>query len=128
LAIPVATSRVPPSAAFSHRELNGEVLLDELEELRSSQVHQKHLNDCAAGLRDLMGLRASVASQRLKQLATNRFAGQPALGSLLIRWAGKLKHDADVPVLLGHLERLALTSAMVSAVRRSSERLDGAGR
>ncbi len=104
------------------------MLLDELEELRTSQVHQKHLSDCALGLRDLIGLRAGEASQRLKQLATNRFAGQPALGSLLIRWAGKLKSDADVPLLLGHLERLALTSAMLSAVRRSSERLDGVGR
>ena len=111
------------SAPFQHRELNGELLLEELAELRQGQVQQKHLNDCIANLKGMSGTRVSEASQQLKALAGSRFAQQPALASLLVRWAAKLKTEFDVSLLLGHLERLALTAALVGALRRASERL-----
>jgi hypothetical protein len=117
-----------PSPPFASREFNGEVLLDELDELRNAQLAQKHLTDVVLGLRDVSSLRVSDACLRLKQLASNRFAGQPALASLLVRWAAKLKTEADVLALVGHFERLALTSAIVSALRRGAERLPKAGR
>jgi hypothetical protein len=124
----MATSRTQPSAPFASRELNGEVLLEELAELRSAQVQQRHLEDCVLHLRGLAGVRVSEATARLKQLASNRFAGQPALASLLVRWAWRLKGEVDVPLLVGHLERLALTSALITALRRGAERLPRGGR
>lgn len=124
----MATSRSQPSAPFASRELNGEVLLEELADLRNAQVQQRHLNDCVLNLRGLEGVRVSEAVARLKQLASNRFAGQPALASLLVRWAAKLKHEVDVPLLVSHLERLALTSALVTTLRRGAERLPKGGR
>jgi hypothetical protein len=120
----------PPRSAsppFASRELNGEVLLDALAELRNAQVGQQQLNDCVAGLRDLEGLRLSEVVSRLRSLA-GRFSGHPALASLLVRWAGRLKSEADVPLLLSHLERLALASALIAALRRGQERLPRGGR
>ncbi|MFT3706443.1 MAG: hypothetical protein QM817_02125 [Archangium sp.] len=122
----MAPAKSQPSTPFASRELNGEVLLEELTDLRNAQIHQKHLNDLVVGLRDLEGVRTSEASQRLKQLAANRFSGTPALASLLVRWAAKLKAEADVPLLIAHFERLAITAAIVSSVRRGSESLKGA--
>jgi hypothetical protein len=117
-----------PSPPFANRELNGEVLLEELSELRNAQVHQRQLNDCVTGLRELTGVRATEAKERIKQLATARFAQQPAMANLLVRWAGRLKSDVDVPLLLAHFERIALVSASLSALRRASERLPRGGR
>ena len=111
------------SAPFQNRELNGELLLEELSELRQAQVQQKHLNDCVANLRGMSGSRVSEAAQQLKALASNRFGGQPALASLLVRWAARLKTEFDVSLLVGHLERLALTGALVGALRRGADRL-----
>jgi hypothetical protein len=121
-------SRTSPSAPFASRELNGEQLLDELAELRNAQVSQKQLDDLSRALRDLEGRRVSEVVVQLKALASNRFAGQPALGALLVRWSTKLKSELDVPLLLGHLERLALVSAMLSGVRRGVERFPRGGR
>ncbi|MFO0596620.1 MAG: hypothetical protein U0228_14990 [Myxococcaceae bacterium] len=115
-----------PSTPFASRELNGEVLLEELADLRNAQIHQKHLNDLVVGLRDLEGVRVSEAAQRLKHLAANRFGAYPALSGLLVRWAGKLKAEADVPLLMAHFERLAVTAAIVNAVRRAADSLKGA--
>jgi len=123
----VATSKTQPSAPFASRELNGEVLLSELDELRSAQVQQQHLVDCVLSLRDLPGARVSEAATRLKQLASNRFSGQPALASLLVRWAQRLRTEADLPLLLVHLEQLALTAALIGALRRAAERLPRGG-
>jgi hypothetical protein len=120
-------SRNQPSAPFASRELNGEVLLSELEELRSAQVQQRHLIDCVLSLRELPQTRMTEAAARLKQLAANRFAGQPALASLLVRWAQRLRSEADLPLLLIHLEQLALTSAIIGALRRATERLPRGG-
>ena len=111
------------SAPFKNRELNGELLLEELAELRAGQVQQKHLNDCVANLRGISGGRVSEATQQLKAMATGRFGAQPALASLLVRWSTRLKSELDVALLVGHLERLALTAALVGALRRCGERL-----
>lgn len=115
-----------PSTPFASREFNGDVLLEELADLRSAQVHQRLLTDLVVGLRDLQGVRVSEAAQRLKQLAANRFSGTPALSSLLVRWAGRLKAEADVPLLIAHFERLAVTAAIVSGIHRAAPGLKGA--
>ncbi len=120
-----STTRKQVSAPFAHREFNGETLLEELEALRDAQVRQMHLNDCALALRQLSGLRVSEAAARIRQLATSRFAKQPALASLLVRWAARLKSEADVPQLSSHVERLALASALIGAMRRGASRLAG---
>lgn len=121
----MAPAKSLPSTPFASRELNGEVLLEELTDLRGAQIHQKHLNDLVVGLRDLEGVRVSEAAQRLKHLAANRFSGTPALASVLVRWAGKLKAEADVPLLIVHFERLAITAAIVGAIRRAADSLKG---
>ena len=118
--------RSNPSTPFASRELNGEVLLDELADLRTAQLPQRHLTDLVVNLRDLEGVRVSEAALRLKSLAANRFASTPALASLLTRWAARLKTEADVPLLVSHFERLALTSAIVGAMRRAGDSLKGA--
>jgi len=116
-------ARSQPSPPFASRELNGQVLLEELAELGQAQIAQRHLDDCVAGLGDLEGIRASDAASRLKHLAANRFSSQPALGRLLVQWAGKLKTEADIPLLKNHLFRLAMASAVLGALRRGAERL-----
>ncbi len=120
--------KAQPAPPFANRELNGEVLLEELSELRNAQIPQRQFNDCVSGLRDLAGARATEAAARIKVLATARFAQQPAMANLLVRWAGRLKSDVDVPLLIGHFERLAMTAATVAALRRASERLPKGGR
>ena len=120
--------KVSPSPPFANRELNGEVLLEEISELRNAQVPQRQLNDCVTALRELMGTRASEATAHIKVLANARFAQHPAMASLLVRWAGRLKTDVDVPLLFGHFERIARVSAAMSALRRTSERLPKGGR
>lgn len=124
----MAAARPQPSAPFSSRELNGEQLLDELAELRNAQIGAKHLEDMVRAARDLEGSRATEAASQLKQIALNRFSSQPALASYLTRWAAKLKTDLDVPLLVSHLERLALASAVLGAFRRGADRLPKGGR
>ena len=115
------------SAPFASRELNGELLLEELEQLRDAQIRQNALNDCALALQELDGLRVNEAAVRIRQLAGSRFQGQPALASLLVRWAARLKTEVDVPHLTSHLRRLALTSALIGAMRRGADRLGARG-
>ncbi len=124
----MATARAQPSTPFVSREFNGEVLLEELGELRDAQVPQRLLVDLAAALKDLPGVRVSEAVQRLGFLAGNRFAGAPALAGLLVRWSKRLKAEPDVPLLVGHFERLAFTAAMVGVLRRAAEQLPKGGR
>lgn len=124
----MAAARPQASAPFVNRELNGEQLLDELSELRNAQIAQKHLEDLARALHELEGRRVAEAVLQLKQLASNRFAGQPAIASLLVRWSAKLKSEVDVGLLVGHLERLALVSALLGAFRRGADRLPKGGR
>ncbi len=117
----------PVSAALQSRELNGEVLLEELDELRGGAVQQAALIDLAQSARELTGMRLAEAQLWLKAFA-QRFPAQPALGNFLVRWSQKLKSDYDVPLLVSHLERLALAAVVMSAVRRCSERLPKGGR
>jgi hypothetical protein len=111
----------PLSAPFASRELNGEVLLEELSDLRDSRIGSQHLIDCALAVRQIRNVRVSEAMVRLKQLAGGRFQTQPALAALLMRWAAKLKTETDVTALTGHIERMALTSSLLSAIRRAQE-------
>lgn len=124
----MAAARAPLSAPFVSRELNGEHLLDELAELRTAQVPHKQLEDLVRAVGELEGTRAPEASARLKQIAQGRFSSHPALAASLVRWAGKLKSDADVGALISHLERLALVSALLGAFRRGADRLPRSGR
>jgi hypothetical protein len=124
----MAVARPQPSAPFVSRELNGENLLDELAELRNAQVAQKHLEDMVRALRELEGTRVSEAVTRLKSLATNRFSGQPVIASLLVRWSTKLKTELDVSLLVSHLERMTLVSALLGAFRKGAERLPKGGK
>ena len=104
------------------RELNGEVLLDELDELRGANVPQRQLDECARALSSLRGS-ASEAAAAVRQLAGDRFSDSPALASLLRRWATRLKHDPDGPLLAAHFERLALVGGVMTAVRRGAQLL-----
>jgi hypothetical protein len=124
------TSKRTLSAPFADRELNGELLLKELEQLRESQVQQKHLNDCALVVKPLRGLRVSESISRIRELAGGRFQGQPALASLLVRWGANLRTEEDIAALISHVERLALTAALLGAVRRGAARIgrEGGGR
>ncbi|MBX7116205.1 MAG: hypothetical protein K1X64_17890 [Myxococcaceae bacterium] len=106
-----------------NRELNGEQLLEELAELRQAQVQTRALFDAAAALKELEGLPVNEAALYLQQLAQERFLSHPVVKTLLLKWAGRLKAEADVPLLVDHLERLVLTAAMVQALRRATERM-----
>jgi len=106
-----------PSTPFASREFNGELLLEELQDLHGVPVRQ--LSELANALDDLMGVRASEATQKLMQLAAGRFAMPPQLSSLIKFNAKKLKVDADVPLLISHFERLAITAAILQSVRRA---------
>jgi hypothetical protein len=114
-----------PSASFAHRELNGEILLEELRSLRDAQVRQKQLEDCAQALRSVEGMRVGDASRRIRDIAGGRFVGQPALASLLVRWAARMRVEADVAALVSHFRRLAITGALIGALRRGGDRLVG---
>jgi hypothetical protein len=111
----------PPSSPFVSRELNGAVLVESLQELRDAQVPSRHLVDLVAGLRALSGARVAEAAVTLRALAQQRFAGQPAVASLLMRWGARLKVEADVPLLIGHLERLAIAFVLIPALRQANE-------
>lgn len=118
----MASGTASPTAPFAARELNGEVLLQELEQLRDAQVGARHLVDLGVAVRALKGLRVSEANARLRQLAQSRFQGQPALATLLAKWANRLKSEADVELLRGHFERLSLSSVLVGAMWRVADR------
>ncbi len=127
-AVPPAPPRKPPlSSPFTGRDFNGTTLLAELHSLREAQVRQPQLNDCAAAIRQLAHLRVSDAGVKLRQLASGRFASQPVLGALLVRWSSKLRTDSDVEALAGHIDRLVIASALIGAMRRGAERLLAGG-
>lgn len=122
----------PPSSStlsspFASRELNGETLLDELADLRAAGVGQKHLNDCVAAVRPLRRTAPGEAAGELRQIAAGRFQVQPELAGLLVRWAARLRTPGDVAELCAHLERLALTSALIGAMARGAGRLPNKG-
>lgn len=106
-----------PSTPFASREFNGEVLVQELDDVRAAPVRQ--LADLATALDELMGVRAAEATQKLNQLAAGRFSSPPQLAALLKLSAKKLKVDADVPLLIAHFGRLAITAALTQAIHRA---------
>ena len=117
------SSRQKLCAPLASRELDGEVLLSELEQLKVGRVRQSRLNDCALELRAVAALGVAEAVAQTRQLASERFGDCPALAALMVRWAARLRTDVDVPALASHLERLALASALIGAIRRGQARL-----
>ena len=65
------------------------------------------------------------AQRRVQQIADGRFQSQPALANLLVRLASKLKTEPDIAALALHFRRLALTSALIGAIRRGGDRIVG---
>jgi hypothetical protein len=116
------SSGAGPSAPFASRTFNGEQLLDELADLRSGLVSQNDLNELHHELRALQPARTSEVVSRLRVLASGRFAQSP-VGALLTRWAQRLKTPTDASLLMGHVGRLAVASALLSAVRQAAPRL-----
>jgi hypothetical protein len=114
-----------PSGSFSSREFNGEVLLGELIDLKDASLQQTQLDDLALAVEQLEGSTVSQAASALKQLAVGRYCEMPAVAKLLVHWASRLKLPADVSQLIGHFHRLALTFAIVGAVRRCAPSLKG---
>jgi hypothetical protein len=107
-----------PSAAFRNRELNGTQLLDELAELRSTSVSQRLLDSTAAMLAPLRGLLAKDAQAQAFRYSKSIRADSSALAELVEHWGKKLKTKADVVLFIAHFEKLALTSALLSALRQ----------
>jgi hypothetical protein len=122
---------MPPSstlsAPFVHREFNGELLLEELRDLRGAGVGLKHLFDCSQAMKELRGLPLADALVRIKQIASGRFQAQPELAGLMVRWSAKLRSERDVTELVLHFQRMAATSALLGAMLRGSGRLPPRG-
>lgn len=123
----MAHSKAQPSSPFVSREFNGEVLLDELDELRVGQVPQRQLDDCASALHDLRGP-VTKSQVLLRALASEQFMAYPVLAALLRRWASRLKHEADGPLLAAHFKKIALCSALLWAMHRAAPLLPGRAR
>lgn len=121
-------ARHPASPPFVHREFNGEVLLDELAELRGARVRQPELVEIAREIAQLRGRSPAQAASGLAELARGRFASPRELSALLTQWGKKVRSGADVELLAGHFQRLALAGALVSALRSAAEALPGGGR
>lgn len=118
----MTSSTSAPSAPFADRELNGTVLLDELRSLREAAVRQGDLNACAQAVEPLRGASIPRATTQLKRLAQERFEDRPEIAALLSKWADLLRQPADLDRLCEHLERLALTSAVLGALWRTAGR------
>jgi len=116
------------SAPFASRELNGETLLDELASLRQAAMPQKHLNDCAVAARALRTTPLAEVPFAFQALARERFQAQPEIAGMLVRWAAKVKSEADLEALCLHLQRMALASGLLNAMYRGSGRLPRSGR
>jgi hypothetical protein len=116
-------SNAGASTPFRHRELNGELLLDELASLRAAAVTQAELNALAAGCQNWAKLDVAAAAKVLMQ---QRATASVALSQFLETWAKKLKHPPDVALLAQHFQRLAMTSACISALRRAAATSRGA--
>jgi hypothetical protein len=122
------SARSMASPAFAHREFNGEVLLDELADLRAARLSQAQLNEVATALRALRDSKPAPATAALRQLAQTRFSRPERLAELLLHWGQRLRTEADVEAVVGHFRRLALTGALLTAVRRGADRLAGGRR
>ncbi len=115
-----------PSAAFLHREVDGEDLLSELNELREGQVAQRQLVEIVARLKPLRSLSFVEGSTEIRRLLDDHSNDAPRLAALVRRWAQRLRVDDDVPMLVAHFERLMLSSAILPVIRSGAARLYGA--
>lgn len=116
-------SRQGLSPAFADRELNGEVLLGELTALRKSLVPQKTLNALAQEARRFPRLSPAYVVDEVRTLAERRFSTFPALADLLREWAPRIRTGPDILAFVQHLERLALTSAVLTGMGHVARRL-----
>jgi len=119
--------KLPLSPPLAARELNGEQLLEELYELREGQVRTAQLAACARDLRAQRDSDPARLKKQLVALAEGRYAPQPALAQLLRSWAPRVNVPGDVAALTSHFERLALTSALLTALHYGRARLPGGG-
>jgi hypothetical protein len=122
------STTLAPSAPFAHREFNGELLLEELRDLRAAGVGNRHMVECALALREVRGQPLADALIRIKQIATLRFGGVPELSGLLTRWSAKLKTERDVSELILHFQRIAIVSGLIGAIGRGVALLPRGGR
>ncbi len=106
-----------PSAPFRNREFNGDLLLSELAQLRSSSVSQSTLSATSKTLTTFRDLQAADAARYILRLAEGLDPTEVALARLLKEWARKLKAKPDVVLLAAHFEKLALTSSLLSSLR-----------
>jgi hypothetical protein len=121
----MASAKPKLSAPFVNRELNGELLIEELADLRTGMVQERTLVDCAQCVSELVALGVEEARRELRTLSRERFAHAPALATLMTQWAGRLRLAPDVPKLVGHFERLSTTLLLLSALKRGAPRLGG---
>ena len=113
------------SAALAHREFDGEDMLLALKELKAARVQQKQMTQCALALRPLTRWALEDARREMVRLSKTQFAGPAELALFLSGWAQKLKTEKDLKVFCRHVERMALTAGLLSALRRASQRLVG---
>jgi hypothetical protein len=113
------------SPPFAARELNGERLLEELGELAESGVTQSRLDACALALRALSSLGPADAAAQVRGIAADDCGDSPGLSRMLLGWAARIRAEGDVPLLVGHFERLALVAALSAAARKATRSLAG---
>lgn len=102
--------------------------MQEMEELSSAGVSPEQVSECGQDLQGLLGLPPSEASTRIQALAKTRAATHPALAGLLTRWAPRIKMHVDLPLLISHFNRLAMSMAALPALRTAAGRMPNGGR
>ncbi len=121
------TARKPSlSPPFAHRELNGELLVAELRQLRAAQVPVGELHRLATALGRISGLSVAEAAASVRQLQRELLGPHSPLSALLRDHAGKLRAEGDPAALAGHFSRLANAAAALEGMRRASAALAAA--
>lgn len=105
------------SPPFANREFNGEVLLAELTQLRAAQVPVGRLSEAHLALRESERVELASWPTHLRNIAVTRLSGAPAVAGLVAMWVGRVKSNEDRRAVIEHFERLAVTAAILSAVR-----------
>jgi hypothetical protein len=113
------------SAPFAARELNGEMLLEEVATLRERSVPQTALEYCAASLARTATHGAAEVPDTVQQLVSSGARCPSPLAHLVAAWARKVRTDDDALALADHFSRLARVAALLPALVQASE---GAGR
>jgi hypothetical protein len=114
------------SAPFAARELNGEMLLEEVATLRGRGVPQSALEYCAASLARSAGAGAAQVPDTVQQIASSGGRCPSPLAHLVAAWARKVRTDDDAVALADHFSRVARVAALLPALVQASER--GGGR